>query len=215
MSDALSRNGPKELNEGVQLLVANCLAHGRRNFVDLAEGFPDQCRYVLEMLGKVYSVDAAAKQQDLTLKERLRLHQQESEPTMKALRQWMSDELTEKRAEPNSPFGKAIKYMLTHWTPLTLFLRQAGAPLDNNLVERSLKKSILYRKNSLFYRNKNGAEVGDLFMSLIHTCELNGQNSFHYLLEALRHPLEIKTNPAAWMPWTYLATLEALKSVPS
>ena len=33
-------------------------------------------------------------------------------------------------------------YLLRHWLPLTLFLRKAGAPLDNNnnIVERSLKR---------------------------------------------------------------------------
>ena len=77
-----------------------------------------------------------------------------------------------------------------------------------------MKRSILYRKNSLFYRNKTGAEVGDLFMSLIHTCDLNGINSFEYLLALLRHPVEIKANPAAWMPWTYAATLQTMTVPP-
>ena len=60
--------------------------------------------------------------------------------------------------------------MLNHWARLTLFLRVAGAPLDNNVCERALKMAILHRKNSLFYKTLNGAQVGDLFMSLIHTC---------------------------------------------
>jgi transposase len=74
--------------------------------------------------------------------------------------------------------------------------------VDNNLVERALKKAILHRKNSLFYKTVNGAEVGDLFMSLIHTCELNGVSSFDYLTELLRHAEELKQNPSAWMPGT-------------
>jgi hypothetical protein len=61
---------------------------------------------------------------------------------------------------------------------LTLFLRQVGAPRDNNIVERSLKRAVLHRKNALFYRTLNGAQVGDLFMSLIHTCQLCGITSF-------------------------------------
>ena len=44
-----------------------------------------------------------------------------------------------------------------------------------------MKKSILHRKNSLFYKTRNGARVGDLFMSLIHTCELNAAGPFDYL----------------------------------
>ena len=81
------------------------------------------------------------------------------------------------------------------WEKLTLFLRKEGAPLDNNLVERALKRAILHRKNSLFYKNRNGAQMGDLFMSLIHTCELNGANPFDYLNELQRHAGELKQDP--------------------
>jgi hypothetical protein len=45
--------------------------------------------------------------------------------------------------------------------------------------------------------------MGDLLMSLIHTCELNDVNAFDYLTELLRHPEELKQNPSEWMPWNY------------
>jgi transposase len=110
----------------------------------------------------------------------------------------------------NSGLGKAITYLLNHWTKLTLFLRQPGSPIDNNIVERSLKKAILNRRNALFYKTLNGAAAGDLFMSLIHTCELNGANPFDYLTELLRHAEELKRSPSEWMPWNYCETLARL-----
>src|ERR1700752_695134 len=122
----------------------------------------------------------------------------------------MEAQLAEHQVAPNSGLGKAIQYMLRHWRPLTLFLREAGAPVDNNLVERALKKAILHRKNSLFYKTLNGAEVGDLYMSLIHTCELNDVNPYDYLAELHRHAGEIAASPADWMPWNYRATVEAV-----
>ena len=106
--------------------------------------------------------------------------------------------------EPNSGLGKAVTYLLRHWNGLTAFLREAGAPLDNNLCERALKRAVLHRKNALFYRTLHGAEAGDLFMSLIHTCELTGANPFDYLTELQRHASELVTNPSAWMPWNFL-----------
>ena len=129
---------------------------------------------------------------------------------MKTLHDWMEAQLAERKTEPNSGLGKAIRYMLRHWMPLTLFLREPGAPIDNNIVERILKKAILHRKNSLFYKTLNGARVGDLFMSLIHTCELNGANPFDYLTELQRHSEEWKRSPSAWMPWNYRETLARL-----
>lgn len=70
-----------------------------------------------------------------------------------------------------------------------------------------MKLAVLHRKNALFYRTMNGAEVGDLFMSLIHTCQLNGVNSFHYLVELMRHAPEVAASPRDWMPWSYRATI--------
>jgi transposase len=201
MCDALSRNTPKL--SGVEVLLANCLAHGRRQVVDVAANFPEESRYVLESLGAVYSFDAEAKQRGLTPGERLTFHQSNSAPVMDDLHQWLKNQFAEHKIEPNSGLGKAISYLLRHWPELTLFLRQAGAPLDNNVAERMLKKAILHRKNALFYKTMNGARVGDLFMSLIHTCELNRVNPFDYLTELLRHPAEVAVRPAEWMPWNY------------
>jgi transposase len=206
MSDALSRNEPK-LSPGVALLFANCLTHGRRNFVDVVENFPAECQYVLETLGGVYANDAVTKERRMTPGERLEYHQQHSQPLLEKLQQWMQEQFAERKVEPNSGLGKAIAYLQKHWDKLTLFLRVAGAPLDNNLCEQALKLVVLHRKNALFYRTKNGASVGDLFMSLIHTCALNGVNSFDYLVELLRHPTEIAARPQDWMPWNYRDTL--------
>lgn len=202
MCDALSRNVPK-LPAGVEILLANCLAHGRRQFIEVAKDFPDECRYVLEMLGQVYSHDAQARERSLTPDQRLQFHQAHSGPVIEQLHHWLEAQFAERKTEPNSGLGKAIKYLLRHWQALTLFLRKAGAPLDNNLVERALKRAVLHRKNALFYRTLNGAEVGDLFMSLIHTCQLCGANSFDYLIELQRHAKELATSPAEWMPWNY------------
>ncbi len=108
---------------------------------------------------------------------------------------WLTAQLDEHLVEPNSRLGQAIRYLLSQWTPLTLFLRQPGPPLDNSVCERALKKAILHRKNALFFKTPNGAHVGDLFMSLIHTCELEGVNPFAYLTALQRHADAMAANP--------------------
>ena len=207
MCDALSRNVPK-LPEKLEILLGNCNAHARRRFVQVTPNFPQECQFVLESLRHVYRYDAEAKERGLTPEERLRFHQEHSQPVMDALYAWFETQFAEKRVEPNSGLGEAITYCLRRWARLTLFLHQAGAPLDSNLVERALKKCILHRKNSLFYKTENGAEVGDLYMSLIHTCELNGVNPFEYLIELQKHAEELAKHPADWMPWNYRQALQ-------
>ena len=204
MCDALSRNMPEELNT----IVGNCLAHGRRQFVDVANNFPQECLYVLEILKEVYTNDAETKRQQMSDEQRLQFHQEKSGPKMDQLNRWFAEQFEQRKVEPNSSLGGAINYMLTHWDKLTLFLRQPGAPLDNNVCERALKKAILHRKNSYFYKTQNGARVGDLYMSLIHTCELNGVNPFDYLTELQKHAKELSLHPDRWMPWNYRQMLQ-------
>lgn len=205
MCDGLSRNIPKAFDA----LLANCLPHGRRTFVDVKECFPDQCQKVLEDLSVVFKNDAQARDKGLSPQERLSLHQEHSAPVMDGLKLWMQEQLDHKKVEPNSGLGEAIGYMLNHWQPLTLFLREPGAPLDNNICERALKMAILHRKNSLGYRTQNGARIGDLFMSLIHTCRLVGANPFAYMMAVVTHAERARAAPGQWMPWNYTQTLVA------
>ncbi len=204
MSDGLrSRNVPK----GHAVIEANCTAHARRGIVDQVPNFPSECTYVLHMLGKVYKTDAECKKKGLSPQQRLEVHQHDNGPVMAELHQWINDQFTQKKAEPNSGLGAAYRYMLKRWDKLTLFLRRAGAPLDNNICARALKKAIRHRRNSLFYRTQHGADVGDMFMSLIYTAQLRGENAFEFLTQVQRHAKAAADNPADWLPWTYRATL--------
>ena len=206
MCDALSRNLPQEF----EVILANCLSHGRRRFFEVALNFPQECLYVLEIFKEVYQNDAETKRQGFSDEQRLRWHQIHSGPKMAELQNWLNTQIEQHLVEPNSGLGQAIAYLLNHWEPLTLFLRQPGAPLDNNVCERALKKAILHRKNAYFYKTENGARVGDLFMSLIHTCELNGVNPFDYLTQLQKHAHELSSNPDNWMPWNYRDTLQKI-----
>ena len=199
MSDALPCNFVVEPDT----LVSKCLTHGRRMFVDIVEHFPQQCRHVIEVLAQVYAADAHCRANKLSPELRLAYHQAHSGPPMQALQRWMNEQLEQRLAEPNSGLGAALRYMLNHWQGLTLFLRQAGAPLDNNICERVLKRSIRHRKNSMFYKTLKGAQVGDIYMSLISTCELCAVNPLSYLQALHRHASEVIAAPALWLPWNY------------
>jgi transposase len=199
MCDALSRNLPKDF----KLILCNCLVHGRRHFIDLMADFPEACGHVIDTLASVYKHDQEAKEQNLTDDQRLIYHQTHSQPLMQDLKSWLEAKLEDREVEPNSGLGKAMNYMLRHWEALTRFLDVPGAPLDNNLCEQMLKKSILHRKNSLFYKTEHGAYIGDLFMSLIHTCNLHEVNPFDYLTALQQHSSDIFQNPGNWLPWNF------------
>jgi len=203
MCDGLDRNRP----HGHVVVEANCNAHGRRHIVDEVGNFPAECRHVLEALGKVFKTDEQCREQALSADDRLAVHQRESVPVMAELQRWIIAQLDDKRIEPNSGLGDAFQYLLKRWDKLTLFLRVPGAPIDNNICERALKMAIRHRNNSLFYRSQRGARVGDIYMALIYTAELHGENPFEYLVALFVHSADVAADPAAWLPWTFRATL--------
>jgi hypothetical protein len=171
--------------------------------------FPDEVEHLLGELKEVYRHDALAKREGMDPQARLAFHQRDSGPIMAGLETWLRDQIEGGKVEPNSGLGQAITYMRKHWGPLTLFLREPGAPLDNNACETVVKRAIMHRKNSLFYRSATGARTGDTFMSLIHSAELNGVEPFEYLIELLKHSEEVERDPEKWMPWTYQAALNS------
>ena len=207
MCDALAANVSTEF----ATILCNCAAHGRRQFVDVIEHFPKECSHVIEVLAKVYAEDAHCRGEKMSPEQRLAHHQATSGPPMQGLHKWMNEQFKQREVEPNSSLGRAMNYMIKHWSALTLFLRKAGAPLDNNICERALKLAIRHRKNSLFYKTVKGAEVGDIFMSLIHTAQLGNVNAFEYLQVLQIHVQGVLTKPALWMPWNYREQLEQLE----
>lgn len=201
MCDALSRNTSGDFST----ILAYCLVHARRHFVDAAMNFPEECEFVINTLAEVYRFDAETKEEKMFPKQRLQYHQKNSAKLLSNLKVWLNEQFDQKKVESNSSLGQAITYMLKHWQKLTTFLRVSGAPLDNNVCERALKKVILHRKNSLFYKSENGSSIGDMFMSIIYTCEQAGVNPFNYL-NALQDNADLaKTTPSKWMPWNYFS----------
>jgi transposase len=205
MSDGLSANQLKT----AQTDQANCNTHARRKYAEVVDAFPQECRFVLETLQEVYQNDGRTKQIGLSPQERLHFHQVHSQKPMEELERWAREQIEQKKVEPNSGLGQAIRYMLKRWEKLTLFLRKAGVPLDNNLCEQIIKRAILHRKNSMFYRNEQGAMVGDLYMSLIETCRCCGANPLEYLTALLKHTRLVSENPEQWLPWNFRIALAA------
>src|SRR5574341_638441 len=203
MSDALSSN---EVADAAAVIRCHCLAHGRRKFSDLAEGFPHECQVVLEVIGQIFDHDEQARQEQLNPEARLAYHQAQSQPLMDRLKRWLATQMDDHLVEPNSALGKAIGYMQRHWVTLTRFLSVPGAPLDNNLAERALKLFIRQRKNSLFYTSMHSAHIASVLTSLIATCLYAGVNAVEYLVALQEHRSEVFADPAAWLPWAYASS---------
>jgi transposase len=212
MMDASPSNIPKHLSQELvaRFILCFCLVHGRRKFFKIMHSFDKECDFVLNVIGQVYANDTHCASNKLTPDERLNYHQKYSEPLMQQLFIWLNNQLVYEQCESNAGLGGAVGYMLRHWIPLTVFLRTSGAPLDSSWAERAIKIAIRHRRNSLFYKTVNGAQVGDCLMSIIYTAKVNGINPYDYLNSLQKYADAVKANPAQWLPWNYAQTVATL-----
>lgn len=204
MSDALAGNQ----QDIIQVIVLLCLVHCRRQFFEIKEFYPEVCGPVLEAIRQVYGFERVVKDLHLDAAARLLYHQEHSQPLLQRMKGWLLNQMDQHLIEPNSPLGKAVKYLKNHWDGLIGFCRHEGAPLDNNLVEAALKFPIQNRKAAYFFKTSHGADVGCLLMSMIKTANQAAVSPFAYLEALLRHRTELRQNPGLWLPWNYQSQLQ-------
>ena len=163
---------------------AGCNAHALRRFKEACKYDP-RFEELLKLYQEIYEIDCLIREANLDPQERLSLHQQMSklrfEKMTTVCQNLLNHPDAKQRVEPNSKPGEALRYFLNHQKALSAFLDYVGAPLDNNLAERVLKKPIIHRKNSYFYKNFKGAEDLDILYSIAQTCALLGVNFAQYL----------------------------------
>ncbi len=204
MSDALAGNQ----QDSILVVVLLCMVHARRHFFEIKEFYPETCEPVLEAIRQVYKHETVIRSLHLDAAARLVYHQEHSQPLLERMKEWLLNQMDQRLIEPNSPLGKAVKYMKKHWDGLMGFCRHEGAPLDNTAVERALKLPIQNRKNAYFFKTSHGADVGCLLMSMIKTASQAGVSPFAYLEALLRHRRELRQNPGLWLPWNYRAQVQ-------
>ncbi len=200
MSDALSSNHVTE----AQYDKALCNAHFRRGFAELVDQHPGEVVFVLECYEPVWANEAHCKRVALDSGQRLAYHQEHSLPHMNKLKAWCEQQLSEAGSvEPNSNLGQAMAYLVRHFEGLSAFCRVLNAPVDNNEIKRLIKLIVRARKNSLFFKTQNGADVSDVITSILATCTECEANAFDYLQCVQRNQLAVRAMPEKWLPWNY------------
>ncbi|OED42018.1 hypothetical protein AB833_08315 [Chromatiales bacterium (ex Bugula neritina AB1)] len=208
MSDALNRNQPSVVSE---FIWTKCNAHARREFYE-SWGTVPQADWVIEQYAIIWKNDTHCNDEKMSAQERQRYHHAHSLPVMESIRAQCQAWSDGDEIETNSGFGQGCTYFLNHYDGLSGFCHVPGAMLDNNYVEQIIKMIILVRKNSLFYKTQNGADVGDILTSILATAIHNNVNVFDYLLALQKNRFDVGRNAHRWMPWNYQHTLETLSN---
>jgi len=184
-----------------ELQRAGCWAHARRKFVDAESAGPEIAKAVVHQFNALFAIERRAK--DLSLAERLRLRQVESQPVLDRLRGLLVEQKL--RLVPKHPLAAAVGYVLNQWPELTLFTTDPAVPLDNNLAEQQMKRIALLRKNALFAATPHGGRIAAILSSLTSTCQRHGINPQTYLTQLLANARDITADQFDdWLPdqWT-------------
>jgi len=172
------------------IISVGCMAHARRPFAQLAklakkEGLAVQA---LHYFKKLYDIEADARNKQLSHSERYVLRNEKSPLILEELKDWLLSHLT--KLPKQHQMGKAMNYVLNHWSALTSYLKNGSLEIDNNIIENLIRPLALGRKNFLFMGSPKGAKAGATFYSLIATCVENKVDPYRYfcaMLNQIRH----------------------------
>jgi transposase len=190
--------------------LAFCLAHARRKFVEVIKMTgSSEALSILARIAEIYRIEAKIRGESADVRLVARRHQ--AAPIMRELKVLLT-ELSEE-VSLKSALGKAITYMLNHWSGLTAFLDDGRIEVDSNIVERSMKSVALTRKNSLFVGNVRGGEAFAVLASLVNTCKLNSVDPEVWLADVLERIITGKV-PAnrmeSLLPWNWRGEREGI-----
>ncbi len=185
----------------IPIIDVACNQHARQNFKECCLDAPKLIMPILALFKEMFRQDSLTGAMDP--QTRLAHHQEFSQPIFTEIVTRCQSMLDEKKVLPNSNIGRACNYMINHKEALSGFLRYEGAPISNNLVERTILYLVILRKNVHFYKTLLGARVADIILSTGLSAFYLGINVFHYFRLILAHQDEVAANPADWLPWRF------------
>jgi transposase len=197
--------GYKALAEKGEVQLAFCWSHVRRRFYELAQGgMAPIASEALTRIAALYRIEDEIRGRSAD--ERRTIRQRRSRPLVEALQPWLREKLS--LISQKTKLAEAIRYALSRWAGLCLFLDDGRIEIDNNVVERAIRPLALTRKNALFAGSDGGAEHWAVIASLIETCKLLAVDPLRYLTDVVTrivngHP---QTRLDDLMPWAYPAT---------
>lgn len=185
--------------------LAYCWAHGRRDFVDIHRSTASPiAEEVLRRIADLYRIEDAIRGHPPEVRRAVR--QEKSKPVVDGLKAYLDEQLG--RVSGKTPVAKAIRYLLTHWDGLGVFLDDGRVEIDSNTVERRHRVIATVRRNSLFAGSDAGARSWAVFTALIQTARLNDVDPVDWLTDVLERIASgaVKANDLdRLLPWNWKA----------
>jgi transposase len=199
--------GYKPLAARGEVRLAFCWSHARRPFYELTQSGPAPiASEALARIAALYRIESEIRGK--SAEERHTLRQERSRPLVEAFEPWLRAKLA--LISQKTKLADAIRYVLSRWEGLCLFLEDGRIDIDSNVVERAIRPLTLNRKNALFAGSDGGAEHWAVVASLIETCKLVGAEPHGYLVDVISRIVEghPQSRIDDLLPWAYPATVK-------
>ena len=159
-----------------------CLNHARRYVFNAREQQPVLASQMLAQFRQLYDIEDRGRTMDDG--QRWELRQRESVPVMNRLRELLDSEAA-KRVLPKSKFGEALGYLRNHWSAFQVYLGDGRLPIDNNDVERDLRRIAVGRNNWLFVGSEAAGERTATIFTIVASAHRHDLDVWAYLRDAL------------------------------
>jgi transposase len=144
-----------------------------------ARGKTGSAEVALGYIGKLYTIEKAARTSGLSPEEIQQFRIVRAVPVLEEFKAWL--EKKKDQTPPKGLLGKAINYTLSIWPRLTRYLEDGHITPDNNAAENAIRPFVVGRKNWLFAGSPSGADAAATLYSLIETAKACGLDPYQYL----------------------------------
>jgi transposase len=175
--------GYEEIITRNALRRAACMDHVRRRFEKALEYDRDRSTYTLDSMRVWYNLEREARENDLSLDERLVMRKVKIVPSMEAFKHWMLQQVS--IVLPKSIIGNALSYALNQWPFFEPYMTDPRVEISNILIENAIRPVALGRKNFLFAGSHDAAKWPAIIYSLVSTAKWHGYDPFVYFKELL------------------------------
>jgi transposase len=167
---------------GNQIIEAACMAHVRRKFHDVVKLKASPiATEALTRIGALYDIEERIR--GMPAEERRTLRQQHARPVLDDLKGWITDTLP--TLPQKQKLAEAMRYALSRWEALGVYIDDGRVEIDNNIAERAMRPIGIGRKNWLFAGSDKGGERIANILTIIETAKMNGHNPETYLTAVL------------------------------
>ena len=186
MADCYSGNMSVVLAPGSKMTRMACWAHARRKVYEHQETDPQVSALPLALMNQLYDIERRATQK--SDQERGELRDKESRRILDRLEEYLEGPVA-KSVLPSSKLGGAFNYIRNHWEALNVFVNDGALPIDNNQVERLMKRIAVGRKNWLFIGSLRAGIRNASLMSLVASALRQDLDVAMYLESVITHML--------------------------